>query len=66
MPVVKKIYENFKKQYGKDATTRYYAWLNDKPDIAKKALATARKKGDVILKEIPKMVKTKKVKTKKK
>jgi len=54
MPYVKKIYDNFKKQYGDKASDRFYQWLEERPEIAKKALATARKKGDKLIDKIPK------------
>lgn len=67
MPFVKKIYDNFVKQYGSNAKTQFYKWLNEKPEIAKKALKTARAKGDTILKELPsKGTKAKKTSPKKK
>lgn len=53
MPYVKKIYDNFVKQYGPNAKAQFYKWLNDKPQIAKKALKTARSKGDRIIMELP-------------
>lgn len=53
MPYVKKIYDNFVKQYGSKAQDRFYQWMKDKPEIAKKAMATARKKGDKIIDKLP-------------
>lgn len=53
MPYVKKIYDNFVKQYGSNAKAQFYKWMNDKPEIAKKALKTAKSKGDKIIMELP-------------
>jgi hypothetical protein len=66
MPYVKKIYDNFVKQYGKDAQVRFHKWMKEKPKIAKKAMKTAKSKGDIIIKELPEMVKPKVKKPKKK
>lgn len=67
MPFVKKIYDNFVKQYGSEAKSKFYSWMKNKPDIAKKALKTAKSKGDIILKELPsKGDKPKKLTSKKK
>lgn len=52
MPDVAKIVNNFKKRYGKNWKDRYFAWVNDNPEQAKKALATARKHGDKIIKSL--------------
>lgn len=51
MPTVAKILANFEKQYGKKTgKKRYYAWENANPKQYKKALATARRHKDKILK----------------
>jgi hypothetical protein len=50
MAIVKKIYDKFIKKYGAEkGKTVYYAWENNNPGIAKKALATARKHKDKIV-----------------
>lgn len=60
MPIVKKIYQNFIRQYGKkEGESRYFAWEKANPQKYKKGLATARRKGDTIIKHAPKSKKKK-------
>lgn len=55
MPVVKKIYDNFIKRYGKkEGERRYFAWENANPQKYKKGLATAKRHGDKIVAHVGK------------
>lgn len=58
MPIVKKILDNFIKQYGKKGgLVRYFAWEMANMGKYKKALKTARKHKDKIYKKLPKSYK---------
>ena len=55
MPIVKKILQNFIKEYGKkEGIKRYFAWENANPGKYKKSLKTARKHKDKILRHLRK------------
>ena len=49
MPDVKKVVEAFKKLYGKEGESKYYAWKKKNPDKDEESLKTARKKGDKVV-----------------
>ena len=61
---VKSILDKFKKEYGSNYLEHYFAWQNANKSTAKKALKTATKKGDKIVKSLAK-TKSGKLKAKK-
>jgi len=54
MPYVGKQVANFKKEYGKNWKKRFFAWKGANPDSYQKGVATARKKGDTIIRSLAK------------
>ncbi len=59
MPYVSDIIKNFKKQYGKDWEKRFFAWKNANPQKYTKGVATAKARGDRIIKSLAKTKKGK-------
>ena len=63
MPIVKDIYDNFIKEYGKvEGKKRYFRWENSRPKQYRESLKTARSRGDKLYMHAPKKRKNKRKK----